>query len=221
MKLDVLDVGLIEYKKSLELQYKLLKERQQNKINDTIIFAQHPHVFTLGKRAKDSQIKVSEEKVKELGITICRINRGGEITYHGPGQIVCYIILDINNHGRSIKKIVHNLEEVSIRLLKENYNISSYRHEKHRGVWIGNNKITALGLEIKKGFTMHGFAFNINTDLKFYDIIIPCGIKDMGVTSLSNLMGKKIDMNTVKDLLLKYFLEVFMYNTYTIKKEII
>ncbi len=217
MKLDVLDIGLIEYDKALELQYKLLKKRQQNLINDTVIFVEHPHVFTLGKRATDSQIKITEDRVRELGIKICRINRGGEITYHGPGQIVCYVILNINNHNRSIRKIVHNIEEVSIQLLKENYNINSYRHEKHRGVWIKGNKITALGLEIKKGITMHGFAFNLNTDLKYYDLIIPCGIKDMGVISLNKILGVKEDKGKIKHLLLKYFVEVFMYKTYTFK----
>jgi lipoyl(octanoyl) transferase len=217
MKLDVLDIGLIEYDKALELQYKLLKKRQQNLINDTLIFVEHPHVFTLGKRATDSQIKITEDRVRELGIKICRINRGGEITYHGPGQIVCYVILNINNHNRSIRKIVHNIEEVSIQLLKENYNINSYRHEKHRGVWIKGNKITALGLEIKKGITMHGFAFNLNTDLKYYDLIIPCGIKDMGVISLNKILGVKEDKGKIKHLLLKYFVEVFMYKTYTFK----
>ncbi len=210
MKLDVYNIGRIDYKKSLELQYELLKKRQENKINDTLLFVLHDHIFTMGRRAKDSQFKVSKDKIKKMGIKISRINRGGEITYHGPGQIVCYNIINIK--GRSIKELVNNLEEVTIRLLDDNFNIKSKRHNEHRGVWVGNNKITAIGLEIKKNVTMHGFAFNLNTDLKYYDLIVPCGISEMGVTSLAKILGHEEDNNKVINLIIKKYCEVFDYN---------
>ena len=144
-----------------------------------------------------------------MGVKISRVNRGGEITYHGPGQIVCYVICKIK--GRSIKELVYNLEEVTIRMLGDNFNIKSKRHNEHRGVWIGNNKITAIGLEIKKSVTMHGFAFNLNTDLKYYDLIVPCGITEMGVTSLAKVLGHKEDYNKVINMIIAKYCEIFNY----------
>lgn len=207
--LEIVKTGIMDYEKSLGLQYELHEKRVCDKITDTLVITEHPHVFTMGRRASDSDFKIPKNEIGKTGIKIKNIKRGGEITYHGPGQLVFYIICRIENRG--IKEFVHKLEEVSIKFLSDNYNIKAVRHEKHRGAWIGRKKIAAIGLEIKKNVTMHGFSININTDLKYYDLIVPCGITDMGVTSLKEITGHKADMDKTAGLIKDSFCKVFGY----------
>lgn len=189
--------------------------RQENIIGDTIVFLQHPHVMTMGTSCEEegaSNLLVSEEILKEKGVQLYKTNRGGDVTYHGPGQIVGYPIISLCNHNKDIRKYVFNLEEFFINLLKEEFDIDSVRDKVHRGVWIGNDKITAIGCSIKKWVTMHGFAFNVNTDMDYFKLINPCGILDKGVTSLEGLTGHKHDENIMVGLVLEYFAEMFGYD---------
>ena len=145
-----------------------------------------------------------------MNISIYEISRGGDVTYHGPGQIVGYPILDIRNYGMGVRDYIFKLEEVFIAMLKNNYNINADRGiDKYTGIFIGENKITAIGVAIKKYVSMHGFAFNVNTDLSFFDLINPCGIKDKGVTSLKSYLNKEQNINIVKNNLINNFKNIF------------
>ena len=211
MKLRILNKGTVEYGEALELQKELLVKRQNEEIPDTLILLEHPPVITKGKRTAEGDILLPEKLLKKQGIGIFEIDRGGEATYHGPGQIVGYLIFNLYEKQRQLKQFVANVEEIFIRLLKNEYGITADRDLKHRGVWVGDNKITAIGISIHKAVTMHGFAFNVNTNLDHFNWIIPCGITDRGVTSIEKLTGRKEDMNKLKKLTGKYLTEVFGY----------
>ena len=200
----------MDYIETLRLQEKLLQLRQQGNISDVLLLVEHPPVLTLGKNSKQSNILVSREELVEHGVTIYQTNRGGDVTYHGPGQIVGYPILDLSNHGKDIKKFVWKIEEVFIRLLDREYGITAHREDdKYRGVWVGNDKITAVGIAVKRWVTMHGFAFNVSTQLEHFSWINPCGITDKGVTSLQELLGYSLDLEKITRLVLDFFCEVF------------
>jgi len=207
-KLNVINAGRLSYLDALDLQLKTQKERQENKIEDTIIFVEHPPVLTTGRRDQSHNIFVNPD---EVGAELVQTNRGGEVTYHGPGQLVGYVILDLDVYKKGIKSFVFDLEEVFIQLLKEEYSIDSGRDDKHRGAWVNDAKVTAIGLAVNKGITMHGFAFNINTDLSHFKWIVPCGIADKAVTSLEKLTGAALDMDLVQAQVLKHFKRVFNY----------
>lgn len=209
MKLNVLNLGRCEYEKALEIQYDMLKKRQDGIIEDTLILVEHPPVITLGRQAERAHIIGAEKLLQKNGIKIFETNRGGDVTYHGPGQIVGYPIFNIRESKMGIRQFVENLEEVFIRLLKDKYNINAHRNKEHTGVWIGNYKIAAIGLAVKRGVTMHGFAFNVNTNLDHFKFIVPCGISDKGVTSVESLLGKTVDFDEENKSVLKYFSEVF------------
>ncbi len=208
MEVEVVNLGLIDYLKALEIQRKLIKLRQEGKIKDTMLLLEHPPVITLGRRSLEANILMPKDFFKAHGIDVCEIERGGDVTYHGPGQLVGYPILDLNNYGKDIRQFVANIEEIFIRLLSREYGIDAGRNDEHTGVWVGDEKITAIGFAVKKWVTMHGFAFNVNTDMSHFNWIVPCGIKDKGVTSLQSLLGDKVDMNEVMGHVVSYFQEV-------------
>ncbi len=211
MKLTILNKGLTPYGEALQLQKELLIKRQNEEIDDTLILLEHPPVITKGRRTGESDILLPERTLKEQGISVFEIDRGGEATYHGPGQIVGYLIFNLYEKQRQLKQFVTNIEEIFIRLLKNEYGLTADRDLKHRGVWVGDDKITAIGISIHKAVTMHGFAFNVNTNLNHFNWIIPCGITDKGVTSIAKLTGKKQDIGELKKLTGKYLAEVFGY----------
>jgi lipoyl(octanoyl) transferase len=179
-----------------------------------LLTVEHPHVYTLGKSGKPSHLLVSEDFLKSINATFYKVNRGGDITYHGFGQLVVYPILDLENFFTDIHRYVRNLEEVIIRVLND-YGIKGERSLGETGVWIDTHdikkarKICAIGVRSSRWVTMHGLAFNLNTDLKYFDYIIPCGISDKKVTSLHLELGKKVDENEVLEKVLHYFEEVF------------
>ena len=207
------DLGLIDYKQCWEYQENLFAEiverksenRRENLNNVTpnyLLFCEHPHVYTLGKSGDKSNLLVNEESLKSRGATFYKINRGGDITYHGPGQIVGYPILDLDNFFADIHKYLRLLEEAIILTLKE-YGLEAERSEGETGVWfdVGTpkaRKICAFGVKTSRWVTMHGFAFNVNSDLSYFENIIPCGITDKKVTSLKKELGKEIDLEEVK-----------------------
>lgn len=210
MKMLVVKLGRIGYQRAVELQEKLMWLRQSGKAQDTLILQEHPPVLTLGTRGCKENILIPSQVLRENGVEIHEVSRGGDVTYHGPGQIVGYPIFDLNNHGKDIKDFVWKIEEVFIRLLDKEFGIKALRDEKkYTGVWVGDSKITAIGIAVKRWVTMHGFAFNVNTDLSHFKWINPCGITDKGVTSLKEQLGQTLDINKVNEMTADYFGEVF------------
>lgn len=209
MTIKVIDLGLMDYMEAFDLQNQLLGLRQEKKIDDILLILEHPPVLTIGRSGHRSNLLLSEEELKRVGVDVYDVNRGGDITYHGPGQIIGYPILDLAAMGKDIRTFVRNLEEVFIQLLDQEYGISAGRDQKHTGVWIGDKKITAIGLAVKRWVTQHGFAFNVNTNLDHFQWIIPCGIVDKGVTSISDQLGIKLDMQRVKRQTVEYFGRIY------------
>ena len=171
---------------------------------------EHPHTFTLGKVADKENLISSNEQLKELGVSVYNIDRGGDITYHGPGQIVGYPIIKLSDWKEDTHAYLRALEEVIIQTCAD-YGLATERNPKYTGVWIGERKIAAIGIKVSRWITMHGFAFNVNTDLSYFGGIIPCGIKDKDVTSLQKELGRKIEIDDVKEKLVKNFQQVFEY----------
>ena len=218
------DLGLKDYKETWDYQEKLFQGiidiKIDNRKNDTtnktpnyFVFVEHPHVYTLGKSGDLSNLLLNEAQLEQKGATFYKINRGGDITYHGPGQIVGYPILDLDNFFTDIHKYLRFLEEVIIKTLAE-YGITAARSEGETGVWLDvgtpfARKICAMGVRTSRWVTMHGFAINANTNLGYFDNIIPCGIKGKSVTSMEAELGKKVDLDEVKTKILKNFSELF------------
>lgn len=220
MQVKVASLGRLEYGKALAIQEKLLALRQAGKTGDILLLVEHPPVLTVGRRGEYSNILLPVEELKAAGVEIFDVNRGGDVTYHGPGQIVGYPIMDLSGYDRDIKDYVGRIEDIFIRLLKEDYGIEAQRDEKkYTGVWVGNNKITAIGIAVKRWVTMHGFAFNVNTDLSHFRWINPCGITDKGVTSLAQLLGHPEDYEKLNGRVTWYFSQVFGVETQRISLE--
>lgn len=205
------DLNFIGYSEAWELQHELLQQRKDKKINDVFLMLEHPHTYTLGKTADKKNLIGSKEYLEENKISVFEIDRGGDITYHGPGQIVGYPIISLNEWQNDTHKYLRALEEVII-LTCKNYGLETGRKEKFTGVWIENRKIAAIGIKISNWISMHGFAFNVNTDLNLFSGIIPCGISDKEVTSLAKELGREISLSEVKVKLLKNFREIFQYD---------
>jgi len=205
------DLDTIGYKEAWELQHDLLQQRKDKKINDVFLMLEHPHTYTLGKTADKKNLVGSKEYLEENKISVFEIDRGGDITYHGPGQIVGYPIISLNEWQNDTHKYLRALEEVIILTCKD-YGLETGRKEKYTGVWIENRKIAAIGIKISNWISMHGFAFNINTDLSLFNGIIPCGISDKEVTSLAKELGREISLSEVKEQLLNNFKEIFQYD---------
>ncbi len=222
-----IDLGLIDYKKAWDYQEEVFNKIVQTKVENRtalpdqqrptsnyLLFCEHPHVYTLGKSGHESNLLVNDQQLKEKNATYYRINRGGDITYHGPGQIVGYPILDLDNFFTDIHKYLRFLEEMVIRTLAE-YGIESGRSKGETGVWLDAEdplkarKICAMGVRASRWVTMHGFALNVNADLSYFGNIIPCGIVDKAVTSMDKELGIKIDQEEVKEKLKKHFADLF------------
>jgi lipoyl(octanoyl) transferase len=209
--INILDLPLSKYSLALKLQKKMHSLRQKDKINDTLIFVEHYPVYTLGVNAKKSNIIASQEYIKKRKIEIIKTNRGGDVTFHGPGQLIGYPIIYLKK--QSAAWYVNSIEEVCIKMLSL-FGIKGERVQGKFGVWVNNEKILAIGVKISKWITMHGFALNIKTDLSFFEGIIPCGIQNAKATSMEKILGKKIDINTVKKTLIKSFMDIFSYDSY-------
>ncbi len=210
MDINVVCLGKMDYQESLIIQERLLYMRQQEKIMDTLILVEHPPVLTLGRRGEYINIVASKENLEKQGVSVYEVNRGGDVTYHGLGQIVGYPIFHLNNYGRDIKSFVARIEQAIINLLKAEYDMEAYvKDKKYTGVWVNENKITAIGIVVKRWVTMHGFAFNVNTNLEHYNWINPCGITDKGVTSLQKLLGRSLDIEKVNLQVAHHLCQVF------------
>lgn len=209
MKLNIIYLGIVPYGEALDIQYKLLEMRQKGEIDNTLLLLEHPPVLTLGVRGQYNNIYLSSEELKSQGIEVFEVNRGGDVTYHGPGQIVGYPIFDIRDMGKDIRLFIEKMEQCIIDLLNKEYSINAYReNDKYTGVWVNNKKIAAIGISVKKYITMHGFAFNVNTNLAHFNWINPCGLSK-GVTSLEQLIGKKEDIGVLFEKVEQYFTKEF------------
>lgn len=224
-KVAVQDLGFKDYKETWDYQEALFKNTLDTKVRNRredagletpnhFLFVEHPHVYTLGKSGDINNLLVDENKLTEKGATFYKINRGGDITYHGPGQVVGYPILDLDNFFTDIHKYLRFLEEMVILTLAD-YGLKGQRSKGETGVWLDvgtpfARKICAMGVRASRWVTMHGFALNVNTDLGYFDMMIPCGIKDKAVTSLNVELGQKeVDVEEVKEKLLKHFTILF------------
>jgi lipoyl(octanoyl) transferase len=205
------DLGFIYYKEAWDLQQEIHSKKVSGEIEDYFLLLEHPNTYTLGKTAHKENLIGSEEYLNQNQISVYEIDRGGDITYHGPGQIVGYPIIDLNNWYKDTHKYLRALEEVIIKTCSE-YGLNCERNPKHTGVWIGDRKIAAIGIKVSRWITMHGFAFNVNTDLNLFNGIIACGIQDKSVTSLKQELNREISIQEVKDKLLYNFSNVFNYN---------
>ena len=205
--LEVSQLGNKHYEQVWELQKDLVKKRQLGLIPDSLIMVEHEPVYTVGNNGNDNHLLQS----RSPDVPIFQIERGGDVTYHGPGQIVGYPILDLHNHKMSISWYMRSLEEVIINSLSQ-FGIVAERRNGLTGVWVGEMKIAALGVRISRWVTMHGFALNVNTDLSYYDGIIPCGIFEYGVTSMDGMLGKRFELSEVEDVLIKEFMNIFNFN---------
>lgn len=201
-------LGLVDYADGLRLQREHVAARKAGVIPDTLLLLEHPHVYTLGRNAKNENILLSAEQLTLRGVQVFEIDRGGDVTYHGPGQLVGYPIFDLVQHRRDIAWYMRSLEEVLIAVARD-YGIEAGRLAGAPGVWVGNDKLAAMGVHISRWVTSHGFAFNVNTDLRYFDWIVPCGLRDKGVTLLQKLLGRQVDMDEVAESAVRHFGEVF------------
>lgn len=216
----IVDLGTeVPYKDTFLLQQELVALRGAEKIDDTLLFLEHKKVITIGNSGNSLNILLPKDYLEEQGFEVEKINRGGDVTYHGPGQIVGYFIFNIYSYGQGVKDFFFKLEEIFIRFLKDYYDLEGYRDSKYPGVWINGEKITALGCAIKRGISMHGFGFNVNTNLDDFKVINPCGIIDKGVTSLEKILGRKLDMGLVKKQLKESIEKVFTIDLIETSKE--
>lgn len=206
---EVRRLGLVSYREALELQKTLVEERRGNRVPDLLLLLQHPPVITLGvRRDSRSHVKATDRQLATDGIEVHEAGRGGDVTYHGPGQIVGYPILDLRPDRCDVHRYVRDLEEVMIRVCAD-YGIEAHRIAGLSGAWVGDEKIGAIGVRISRWITSHGFAFNVNTRLDDFQLIVPCGIADRGVTSLQKLIGSQLSIQEVEERVIRRFAEVF------------
>lgn len=218
-KLIYCDLEKIDYKEAWDLQKAIHQLRVENKIDDVLFLLEHPHTYTLGKTAHKENLVGDKKYLKENNISVYDIDRGGDITYHGPGQIVGYPIINLSNWFRDTHKYLRAIEEVIIKVC-DNYGLSGGRIKNLTGVWIEDRKICAIGIKVSRWITMHGFAFNVNTDLNLFNGIIPCGISDKGVTSLNKEMKKEVvPLNDVKEKIIYSFIDQFKYDLIEFKSK--
>ena len=201
----VQNIGQKSYKAVWDLQKEMQQQRIKGEIDDTLILVEHDPVYTLGKNANEDHLLQSRDE----SIDVFNIERGGDITFHGPGQLVVYPILDLSNYKKSVSWYMRTLEQVLIDTLIE-FKIIAQRNDGLTGVWVGDEKIAALGVRISRWVTMHGFSLNVNPDLSFYDGIIPCGIFDHGVTSMEQLLGETQNNDNVKNMVIEKFNNCFI-----------
>ena len=223
-KIVVKNLGLLDFEKTFHIQKDLQNQIIQTKLNNRknnlnsitpnfLLFVEHDHVYTLGNSGNENNLIFDKKRLEEMGIKYHKTNRGGDITYHGPGQLVCYPILDLENFYRDIHKYLRDLEDVVINTL-DYFNISASGNSKETGVWLDvgtpeERKICAMGIKVSRWVTMHGLALNVNTNLSYFNGIVPCGISEKGVTSISNELNKTIELDLVRKVLTENFLKKF------------
>lgn len=217
-KLIIRELGLVEYDRALVIQDEIQSEIIASSQEDILLLLNHPPVMTMGQREDSHDILVPMTELKNRGIAVFQTDRGGQITYHGPGQLVGYPIIDLNRLSVDLQQYIRGLEECIIRTLLS-FDIQGKRDPEHPGVWVGNEKIGSLGVKVRKWVTKHGFSLNINCDLDPFSLINPCGITDRGVTSMTRLLNREVTEDEVLDILINNFALVFGYDIKSIIRE--
>jgi lipoyl(octanoyl) transferase len=216
------DLGLISWPEAYTLQQRLVAARKANEIDDVLLLCEHPHVLTLGHSANRANLLASENVLRQKSVELHATNRGGDITYHGPGQIVGYPILNLSNIKRDVGWYVRTLEEAMIRASGD-FGVSAFRVPGKTGIWVKSGddeeKLAAIGVHISRWVTSHGFAFNVSTDLRYFDLIIPCGIADRKATSLEKLLQRSVSPDEVKPRLIHYLADLLSLNPQTLLRE--
>jgi len=210
----VVDAGMIAYGPAWELQRELVEARKAGAIPDVLVFCEHPHVITLGRNGRREHLRAGERVLAQMNVEFSATDRGGDITYHGPGQIVGYPILDLTEHRRDIRWYVEQLEEVMIRASAD-FGIAAKRLEGAHGIWVegpsGEEKLGALGVHLSRWVTSHGLAYNVSTDLRYFDLIVPCGITGKRATSLERVLGRTVSLQEARERVQARFAEVFAF----------
>ena len=221
--LDIYELGTVPYEKALEYQENLLARRIAEEIPDSLILLEHPPTITTGRKGNTGNLLVRKEYLEKHGISFTHTSRGGDITFHGPGQIVGYPILNLKNHGMDIREHLRNIEEAIIRTLRD-FEIEGRRIDGVTGVWVKRSKIASIGIAIRKWVTYHGFALNVSTNLDYFDLILSCGITDVRMTSIGSWLGNEenVRMEDVTQSVIKSFMGVFGFENFVLrnKKEI-
>lgn len=215
--MEVIDLGQCEYKSAMKLQRHYVTKRQQEEIKDQLLMVEHPPVITMGATAEKKNILVSNEKLEREGISVIEADRGGDVTYHGPGQQIAYPIIDLLSYDNDVLKYIRLLEEVLISVLFR-FGLEAHRMNNYTGVWIGKSKIAAIGIAVSKMVTMHGLALNVNPNMKHFSYIIPCGISEYPITSMTELLKKPVNQEAVKCQMIKSLIEAFDHNSKSSKQ---
>jgi lipoyl(octanoyl) transferase len=221
----VVDLGLMPYAPACELQRELVEARKANAIPDVLLFCEHPHVITLGRNGKHGHLRAGDRLLAQMQVEFHSTNRGGDITYHGPGQIIGYPILDLAGHRRDIRWYVEQLEETMIRATHD-FGVETHRVTGKHGIWVGSangsgaaeEKLAALGVHLSRWVTSHGFAYNVSTELRYFDLIVPCGIPDARATSLERILGGPVATVEAKARLSAHFADVFGYSLTSVSR---
>ncbi len=208
--MEVRRLGVVGYQEALDLQADLVEQRRRGDIGDVLLLLEHPPVITLGVKTRNNRTNIiaSDAQLAEAGVTVFQTGRGGDVTYHGPGQLVGYPILDLNPHRRDVHKYVRDIEQALIDAVAS-FGITATRAEGLTGIWVGANKLAAIGVRISRWITSHGFALNVSTNLSHFDLIVPCGIQDRGVTAIERLLGRPLPMAEVESAVEAAFSRVF------------
>ena len=205
----LLNLGLVPYDEGLELQHRIVEARKAGQLDDVLILLEHPPVITLGRQADESNIIAAPAFLDELGVQVRRVERGGDVTYHGPGQLMGYPILNLRNHRKDVGWYVRSLQEVLVSALADFGIDAEARTGSDTGVWVGNDKIVAIGARIEEWVSYHGFALYVDPIMSHFDLIVPCGLRDRGITAMRQLIGESVDMEAVRRLVAKHFAVVF------------
>ncbi|MFC1808001.1 lipoyl(octanoyl) transferase LipB [Candidatus Omnitrophota bacterium] len=211
MECTLIDLGLTRYDQAYTFQKSCLEEVKFGSVDGVLILTEHKPVFTFGRFAKPENLLVSEDFLKEEGVDLANVERGGDITFHGPGQLVVYPIINLAKHKKDIHKFMRDLEEVVMRTLQD-FSIKSFRIKGRTGVWTKKGKIASLGIAASRWITYHGLALNVSTDLKYFGMINPCGFKDINVTSVKDILGSIEDADSLKEKFMSHFCDIFNIN---------
>ncbi|OGP77826.1 MAG: lipoyl(octanoyl) transferase [Deltaproteobacteria bacterium RBG_16_49_23] len=204
----IIDLGLMDYKKALDLQRRLWSMRVEGRIPDLLLLLEHPHVITLGRRGNRSHLLTSPDVLEAMKVPLFHVERGGDVTYHGPGQLVVYPILNLKDYGYRLIRYVDQLEEVSLSVLRD-FGIEGRRDSSNRGIWAEGDKIASIGVAIKRWVSFHGIALNYATDLKYFELINPCGLEEVKITSMEKILGEKVPKDRLTERVGFHFKQIF------------
>jgi len=204
----ILNLGMVDYQKAWDLQRYLWSRRMEGELPDLLVLLEHPHVITLGRRGNRAHLKVSSDVLEAMKVPVFHVERGGDVTYHGPGQMVVYPIFNLKEYGYRVGRYIDQLEDVILHVLRD-FGIEGKRDPLNRGVWVEGEKIASVGVAIKRWVSFHGFSLNYETDLKYFELINPCGLQGIKVTSMAEILGKKISREELSEKITFYFGEVF------------